>query len=199
MMVGLPESSREDEINTAKALIKLKPKIIRIYPVLVIKGTKLEKDYLEEKYKPLTVTQAVETCKELLSMFNKRKIDVIRIGLQSTDEISMPGKENSEVVAGPYHPAFRQLVESELWYDTIVNKVKKLSVKVKEIEIMVNPKDINNVVGHKKVNKNKLKELYNVDVVIRQNKKIKEGKIKINITKKYKAFLNEQDKVKINV
>ena len=42
MMVGLPESTRIDEINTAKALIKLKPKMVRIYPVLVIKNTKLE-------------------------------------------------------------------------------------------------------------------------------------------------------------
>ena len=37
MMIGLPESTKLDEINTAKALIKLKPKIVRIYPVLVIK------------------------------------------------------------------------------------------------------------------------------------------------------------------
>ena len=37
MMVGLPESTKLDDINTAKALVKLKPKIVRIYPVLVIK------------------------------------------------------------------------------------------------------------------------------------------------------------------
>lgn len=65
MMVGLPESTTVDEINTAKQLIKLKPKMVRIYPVLVIKNTKLEKDYNEGKYKPLTVTQAVEVCKDL--------------------------------------------------------------------------------------------------------------------------------------
>lgn len=48
MMVGLPDSTRIDEINTAKALIKLKPKMVRIYPVLVIKGTKLEEEYKME-------------------------------------------------------------------------------------------------------------------------------------------------------
>ena len=58
MMVGLPESTTVDEINTAKQLIKLKPKMVRIYPVLVLKGTKLEKDYQDEKYKALTVVQA---------------------------------------------------------------------------------------------------------------------------------------------
>ena len=45
MMVGLPESTRKDEIETAKKLIKLKPKMVRIYPVLVVKNTKLEKAY----------------------------------------------------------------------------------------------------------------------------------------------------------
>ena len=60
MMIGLPESTRQDEINTAKDLIRLKPKMVRIYPVLVLKGTKLEKNYQDEKYKALTVVQAVE-------------------------------------------------------------------------------------------------------------------------------------------
>ena len=83
MMVGLPESTIKDEINTAKALIKLKPKIVRIYPVLVIKDTQLEKEYLQEEYTPLTVEQAVERTKELLKMFNSRKIKVIRVGLQN--------------------------------------------------------------------------------------------------------------------
>ena len=133
MMVGLPESTRIDEINTAKELIKLKPKMVRIYPVLVIKNTRLEKEFMDEKYIPLTVVQAVETCKELVSIFNKKKIEIIRIGLQNTDEISDPNSEGSEVVAGPYHPAFRQLVESGLWYDTIVSKIKQLNVKVKKV------------------------------------------------------------------
>ena len=87
-----------------------------------------------------------------------KKIDIIRVGLQSTDEIADPSREKSEVVAGPYHPAFRQLVESAMWYDAIVGKIKKLNVKVKEVEVKVNPIDANNVIGHKKENAKKLKE-----------------------------------------
>ena len=99
MMVGLPESTVLDEINTAKQLIKLKPKMVRIYPVLVIKGTKLEKEYIKEEYKPLTIVQAVEICKELVKIFIKKNIDVIRIGLQPTDTITNPKNDKSEVVA----------------------------------------------------------------------------------------------------
>ena len=181
MMVGLPESTEEDEINTAKALIKLKPKMVRIYPVLVIKGTKLEKDYEEGKYTPLTLARAIETCKKLVRMFADKKIDIIRVGLQNTDEITDPNDKNSEVVAGPYHPAFRQLVESEMWYDVIVEKIKKLNVKVRKVEITVNPIDSNNVIGHKKQNVTKLKDTYDVDLILKQDKKIKQGKWNIKI------------------
>ena len=73
MMVGLPESTKLDDINTAKQLIKLKPKMVRIYPVLVIKNTKLEKDYNSGKYNPLTVVQAVEICKELVKILQIKK------------------------------------------------------------------------------------------------------------------------------
>ena len=185
MMVGLPESNRIDEINTAKELIKLKPKMVRIYPVLVIKNTKLEKMYQDEEYKPLTVVQAVEICKELVGMFKKKNIEIIRLGLQNTDEISDPNSEKSEVVAGPFHPAFGQLVEAGMWYDAIITKIKKLTVKVKEVEVTVNPIDVNNVIGHKKDNAIKLKETYDVDLIVKQDEEMKQGKSKIEITKTY--------------
>ena len=190
MMVGLPESTRTDEINTAKALIKLKPKMVRIYPVLVVKDTKLEKDYKNGIYEPLPLVQAVEICKQLVRMFAYKKIDVIRIGLQNTEEITDPQGEKSQVVAGPYHPAFRQLVEAGMWYDAIVGKIKKLNVKVNEVQVTVNPIDANNVIGHKKENVVKLKETYDVDLILKQDEKIRQGKSKIDITKTYHDFLD---------
>ena len=185
MMVGLPESTRIDEINTAKSLVKLKPKMVRIYPVLVVKNTKLEEEYEKGIYEPLSIVQAVEVCKEIVRIFADKNIDIIRIGLQNTDEISEPGTKNSEVVAGPYHPAFRQLVESAMWYDAIVSKIKKLNAKVKEVEVSVNPIDSNNVIGHKKENVKKLKDTYDVDLILKQDENIKQGKSKIEITKTY--------------
>ena len=192
MMVGLPESTKLDDINTAKALVKLKPKIVRIYPVLVIKNTKLEKAYNNGEYKALTVVQAVETCKELVKIFTKKNVEVIRIGLQLTETISDISKEESEVVAGPFHPAFRQLVESGLWYDVIVEKIKKLNVKVKEVLITVNPNDINNVIGHKKENIANLKEIYDLDLKIKSDENIKQGKSKIEVIKVYNDFAEDE-------
>ena len=183
MMVGLPESTRNDEINTAKALIKLKPKMVRIYPVLVIKGTKLEKEYKEGVYEPLPLPQAIEICKTLVRMFADKKINVIRVGLQNTDEISDPESDGSEVVAGPFHPAFRQLVESSMWYDAVVEKIKKLNAKVKEVEVTINPIDANNVIGHKRENVLKLKNTYDVDLIVKQDENMRQGKSKIEVLK----------------
>lgn len=191
MMVGLPESTKIDDMNTAKALLKLKPKMIRVYPVLVMKGTELEKDYSSGKYVPITLVQAVETCMELVAMFNKKKIETIRIGLQTEEETTDKNIEKSEVVAGPYHPAFRQLVESGLWYDAIVSKIKKLNVKVKEVEVTVNPIDASNVIGYKNENVTKLKDLYDVDLVLKQEENMKQGDSKIEITKTYNDFLED--------
>ena len=191
MMIGLPESTKIDELNTAKDLAKLKPKIVRLYPVLVIKGTELEKEYQNGEYEPVPLSQAVERCKELYYFFTHKKITVIRMGLQNTDIISDPKNAKSEVVAGPYHEAFGQLVEDSIWYDAILEKIKKFNVKVKEIEIEINPENINNVVGHKKENIKKLKDLYDVDVKITQSKNIKPGKFEMKVLKTYTDYLDE--------
>lgn len=185
MMVGLPESTKQDEINTAKELIKMKPKIVRIYPVLVIKDTELANEYERGEYTPLTVGQAVERCKEIVDLFNRKKINVIRIGLQNTEEIADPATEKSSVVAGPYHPAFRQLVESSMWYEAIVNKIKQVNAKVKKVKIIANDININNIIGHKKENILKLKEIYDVDVVIEKNENVKPGKFELEILESY--------------
>lgn len=193
MMVGLPESTEKDEITTAKDLIKLKPKMVRIYPVLVIKGTELEKQYLAGEYEPLEVRQAVERCKELCYLFGKKKIKVIRIGLQNTDTICNPENQESEVVAGPYHETFRQLVESSIYYDTIVNKIKKYDVKVKEVEVITHPQNVSNIVGYKRENVEKLKNMYDIDLSIVQDIKFSPDKIEVIISKKYRDFKDDNE------
>ena len=195
MMVGLPDSTKLDDLNTAKDLAKLKPKIMRIYPVLVIKDTALEIEYQKGEYEPLTIQQAVERCKELCYFFGKKNINIIRIGLQNTDTISNPENEESEVVAGPYHETFRQLVESSIYYDTVLEQIKKFNVKAKEVEICVNPKNVNNVVGYKRENVQKLKDIYEVDVVIKQDEKYPLEKIDVKVLKVYTDFLDDEDKV----
>ena len=194
MMIGLPESTRKDELETAVALCKLKPKMVRIYPVLVVKNTELEKMYNNDEYEPLTLEQAVDRAKEVYYIFNKKKIPVIRLGLQNTDTISNPKNEKSEIVVGPFHPAFRQLVEAAIWYDAMVTKIKSTTVKAKIVEIRVNPENVNNAIGHKKENIKKIKELYDVDVKVVGDETLRPEKIELKIKEIYKNFLDEDEK-----
>lgn len=198
VMVGLPESTKLDEIRCANQISKLKPKIVRIYPVLVIKGTELEKEYQAGEYQPLTVGQAVERCKEMVYIFNKHNVQVIRTGLQNTEEITDPHYKNSSVVAGPYHPAFGQLVDDSIWYDSITDKIKKINHKVKEVKIKVNFVDMNNVIGHKRENIKKLKEIYDVDVQVVADNTIKQGKSELEIVQTYDEYMEQvREKIKL--
>lgn len=188
IMVGLPESTRIDEINTVKALVELKPKIVNINPVIVLKNTDLEKAVEENKYKPLTVVQTIEICKELVEILNKANIENINIGFQPIDNSIEQVDFSSKIFAGPIHHEFRQLVESSLWYDSIVNKIKKINNKVMEVEVTVNPQDFDNVIGYQKENIQKLKEIYDIDLSVNPKEEIKPGKSKIEITKTYSGF-----------
>ena len=151
MMTGLPGDSDEHSVKTAQRIIALKPDFVRIYPTLTIKDTYLEKMYHKGEYTPQELEDAVELSKELLLMFENAGIKVIRIGLQPTDEIN----EDASVVAGPFHSAFGELVESAVYYDLIMDTVSGLSG---DVTVYVNPKEISKAVGNKRANIIKIKE-----------------------------------------
>ncbi len=158
-MTGLPGDTREISIDTAKKVISLAPELVRIYPVLVIKGTGLERLMKSGLYTPQKLDEAVELCGQLLQMYEDKGIKVIRIGLQPTENI----REgiDSDVVAGPIHPAFRQLVESRLALTRIENIIVSEGLQeATEIIIQTGISNISNVVGQKKSNIKYLKNNY---------------------------------------
>lgn len=159
MMIGLPGDNYEKAIKTAEELISFKPEIARIYPTLIIKDTELEKEYKEGNYKPISLEESIDLTKKVLYRFQKNGIRVIRIGLQPSDNIN----EGKDVVAGPFHPAFRQLVESAMYFDIINEMIKKLktkNLKAYNIYIKCNDKKISFIAGQKKTNLEKFKKLY---------------------------------------
>lgn len=159
MMVGLPDDSMDTILYTTKEFIKLNPFCVRIYPTLVIKDTYLEELYLRDDYKALSVEEAVDLTIAPLLIFELNKVNVIRVALQVTDNIQL-GKD---VVSGPFHPAFRQLVDSEILY-RIINKYLKDNIKKdkSKVKIKANLKDISNLAGQKSSNKEKWIENYNL-------------------------------------
>lgn len=149
LMPGLPKSTPEKDIKSAIDSIKMEPEIVRIYPSLVIKDTPMEIMYKRGDYSPYTLDTAVEVSKKIYNMFNEKGINVIRIGLQPTETIN----EGGDIIAGPFHPAFRELVESSL----ILDKIKE-NVVGKTFDLLINSKDISKLYANKKVYFNKLEE-----------------------------------------
>lgn len=179
--VGLPDSTKLDELNTAKELAKLKPNAVRIYPMVVVKGTDLEEELNRGRYEPLTLNQAIERCKEVIYEFNRKHIKQISI----VKQIELNESKETEIIAGPYHKEFGQLVTDSIWYDSIVDKIKKFNVKVKKVKIEVNPRELPNIVGYEEENAERLKEIYDVEVKAEGNPEIKIGKSRITILEVY--------------
>lgn len=154
IMPGLPGSNREKDINTCIESISMKPDIVRIYPTLTIKDTELFDMYENETYKPLSLEEAIEISAHIYSLYAVNHINVIRIGLQNTDSIN----EDEDVKAGPFHPAFRQLVEERIYYFALFNKLSKMNLVNKSIEIWAPDNLISNIAGQKKANIKQLKK-----------------------------------------
>ena len=170
--IGLPEATKLDEINTAKAICKLKPKQVEIYPIEIREKTKIYEEIQNNEYEELTMIQKIERAKEIFYMLSKKRINV-------------------EIKANYNNLEFKNRVESGIWFDTIVEKIKQYNVKVKEVEIEVNLVNFENAIGYKNENIEKLKEYYNVDSKVVTNNDIKPGKLEIIIKKKFTDFLEE--------
>lgn len=163
MMIGLPSDTMEKSLNTCKEFIKLSPNCVRIYPTLIIKETYLEKLFLDKKYKPLSLEEAIEISSVLLMLFQINNIDVIRIGLQPTENIQL-GKD---VVAGPFHPAFRQLVESNIFRLLLdyYFRTKEIKTDNKTLVIESNSKKVSSIAGQQSTNIKYLTQEYKFNKV----------------------------------
>jgi histone acetyltransferase (RNA polymerase elongator complex component) len=160
LMPGLPGDSEETFLRTVAGAIALKPDFVRIYPALVIRDTPLEQLHKEGRFTPLALDNAVELCCQALILFESAGIDVIRIGLQPSEELEREGT----IVAGPFHPAFRQLVESSLLLDRMRTA---LAGRAPGMDILVHPSDLSSAIGQKRSNLEILKKEFGPSVRIR--------------------------------
>lgn len=170
LMVGLPKSTFDSDYETAKKILEMKPDMVRIYPTLVIKNTKMEQMFYQKEYIPLSLEEAIERTKKIMALLESNGINIIRVGLQPSEDL----REDGVVLGGPFHPAFRELVETEIYH----NFFKKIIEKEKELNIIANEKSISKLVGIKKANKLRLKEYFNIkiDNSIEQKNLIVNGK-----------------------
>jgi len=155
MMTGLPASDRTKERRTAEDFIALGPDFVRIYPTLVLPGTALERLYRKGDYFPQELGEAVDEVADLKIAFDQANIPVIRMGLNETETLK------TQIIAGPYDPAFGELVLGRIMRRLAENTLRKASVRPGErIALTVEKGKESQMAGQKKCNITYLKDLF---------------------------------------
>ncbi len=156
MMTGLYGSDEGTDWDTALQLADFKPDTMRIYPTLVVEGTDLAELWRAGCYCPQPLEEAVAFGARLLEFFeHDRGIPVIRMGLHAQESL------RESLLAGPNHPAYRELCESRLLFHRILNSMKKQG----DYLVRISPRSISKITGHGARTVEKLRQLgYNVSI-----------------------------------
>lgn len=166
MMTGLLGSTPEKDIKTAEQIIALSPKTVRIYPTIILEGTLLGTLYKKGEYDTYSLEQTSTLCADLLDMFEKANVNVIRLGLHDI--------EKEKYLSGPWHPAFRELVDSKRYLKKALEKLDKVG----KYNIYVNPSAVSKMTGQLRSNIAELsKRGYECKIV--PDKNIKEMQVKV--------------------
>ncbi len=145
VMVGLPHETMEDIKETVKHIIRLTPYYIRIYPLVVLKGTPLHRMYEGDRFISVSFEEAIRRTLFIYLNALQHNIKVTKMGLTENEIIK------DSIVAGPYHPSFGYMVKSQAMYLAIKTKIETSSIKG-SVCISLNNKDIPHLIGHKRSN-----------------------------------------------
>ena len=143
MMVGLPGDDETGALTTAQRIADLGPDFVRIYPTLVVANSRLAGWYENGDYTPLSLEKGVSLVKKIYLKFLKAGIDVIRMGLQASEDL----EDGTIVLAGPYHPAFGHLVHCEIFLDMAIAAIEAANTLKETLTIFVNPRSISKMRG----------------------------------------------------
>lgn len=177
MMIGLYKSSPDDELETWSKIAALSPDTVRIYPVVILEGTKLGELYKSGGYKTMEFDEVVDICSKFLSDAERLGIDVIKLGLHASEVVE------EQMLGGFYHPAFRELCEGRNYRKLITEKLEEHGGldEISSAVISVPSRQLSKAIGQKKANISYFKDL-GVDIKIvshEDNEKIKIHEVKM--------------------
>ena len=159
MMIGLPGSTIDDEIETARFIVDSGAKGARIYPTVVFHDTELCQMSKSGEYTPIDLEEAVDRSARVLEIFLECGVEVIRIGLCSSENLV----DEEKYYAGPNHPALGEMVESALFYNKIASYLDKdRSYSDINLKISVAKGCLSKVIGQKRSNKDRLYREYGI-------------------------------------
>ena len=109
MMVGLYRSGHRQEDETFDEIMAIRPDTVRIYPVVILKNTRLAKLLESGEYQPMSFDEVLSLSTRALGAFTEAGIRVIKCGLHASEFVEQ------DMVGGFYHPAFRELCEGNIY------------------------------------------------------------------------------------
>ncbi|MBB5349435.1 radical SAM protein [Desulfoprunum benzoelyticum] len=152
LMPGLPGETHRSFIAGIRQTIVLAPAVVRLYPAVVLRNTGLEEEWQAGRYRPLSLNQAVAKTARAKELLAAAGIRVIRMGLQPSAELE------AGIVAGPYHPAFGECVQSRLWFKRIRRRLACLT-QDEHLTIRISGRDRSAIVGRHRVTLRRLAAL----------------------------------------
>ncbi len=158
MMIGLPMSSLESELETARLICDLGAAEARIYPIVILKGTHLTEMIEDGEYAPISGDELIDRSASVLELFRNRGVKVLRIGLHSGTELN----SGEEIACGFYHPAMGELVEGEVFYRIIREKLLPFASESKAVTVTVPRGCLSRGIGQKGKNRERLKREFSL-------------------------------------
>ncbi len=172
LMPGLPKESSVSFFRTLQQVIELGPDFVRLYPTLVINGSGLADEYQQGRYQPMSMNRAIALCCRAKELLDQAGVQILRMGLQASESLE------KELLAGPYHPAFGELVAARHWFRRVRQLLASCPAE-NRLRLSISHRDVSAFVGPKRVNMKRLRELGLEDrLELQQDNRLQRGTMK---------------------
>ncbi len=177
LMMGLLGDTFEGFLYSLDQVLSLRPDFIRIHPTLVLRGAPLEELWIQGKYLPLSLEETIHWLKRAVLGSEKASIPIARIGLQPSRDLE------KHLLAGPYHPALHQLVDSALFYEMAQRLLRRCSNESR-VTLFCHPKDFSNLRGIRNENLSRLRAHFHLqEILIEAREELRRGSLLLRTSK----------------
>lgn len=159
IMTGLPGDTPARAMATVEAVIDLKPAFVRIYPTLVLAGSRLATDYHAGRYHPPGLAGSLDLVARLWMRLMAAGIRVIRMGLQDSPALA----DRAMRLAGPYHPAFGEQVRGRIFRAMAAAALNNARPATGHVMLKVHPRRVSVMTGPHRQNLVQLQKTYRLD------------------------------------
>lgn len=151
MMTGLYGDTVEACRYTCEEFLALRPDTVRIYPTVILPGTRLAELFQRGEYTSFSEEETMELCAWLYGRFTENGVRVIRLGLNAAERIG------SERLGGVYSPAFGELCMGRYYFHKLLAAMRTCGGR--HFILRADKAHISKINGHKGGNKAQLSAL----------------------------------------